>query len=444
MHAFAYLFVAASLLSGCTDDPADDTGPGGGKGDGSSCSGAAGEVDTCFGFHPIADLEEVTVAEPVVQTDGKILVFGTAQDHASATPLRSVPFVRRMLADGKPDSTFTAELPLSYAPPYTGSIFQPAALALRPDGRMIVAGSFGDSYAKQLSVQHLLPSGARDPAAHSGSFWPPSSLLGWTSDAVVNKVLLEQDGSYYLVGTTECIAAFTCDTRAMFVAHFDATGTLDASYGTSGYALIKSGQHTRVIDALRVGDATFVLGVESEPYFLSGQETSFNHVVVGKVTASGALDASFATAGVFSWSAPGSQLGTIPQAFEVQPDGSITIATLLPTNQLVALTSDGKAATPHEYQHDDGVRFARFARDGSLFAEVTSYPIAAFGRFALDGTNDPTFTKAVIEVPDVPTGTVFLGAAAVEESDAWLVNGYLFMGADAMPESQMMLFRLWK
>ncbi|MBL9014151.1 MAG: delta-60 repeat domain-containing protein [Myxococcales bacterium] len=444
MRPFAYLFVATSVLSGCVADTADDTGPAGGKGDGSSCSRAAGEVDRCFGFHPIADLEAVAVAAPVVQTDGKILVFGTAQDRASATPRRPVPFVRRLLANGKPDSTFTADLPIPYAPPYTGSIFQPTTLALRPDGRMIVAGSFGDSYAKQLSVQQLLPSGARDPASRSGSFWPPSSLLGWTSDAVVNKVLLEQDGSYYLVGTTECIAAFTCDTRAMFVAHFDATGTLDASFGTSGYALIKSGRHTRVIDAVRFGDATFVLGVESEPYFLHGHDTSFNRVVVGKVTASGALDASFATAGVFSWSAPGSQLGTIPQAFQVRPDGSITIATQLPANQIVALTSDGKTVTPHEYRADNGVRFARFARDGSLFAEVTSYPIAAFGRFALDGTSDSTFTKAVIEVPDVPTGTVFLGATAVEQSDAWLVNGHLFMGADAMPESQMMLFRLWK
>jgi uncharacterized delta-60 repeat protein len=443
MRALAYLFVASSLLSGCTAEPADDTGPGGGKGDGSSCSGAAGEVDTCFGFHPIADLQEVAVAEPVVQSDGKILVFGTAQDHSTATPYKPVPFVRRMLATGKPDSTFTAELPFPYAQPYTGSIFQPNAIALRPDGRMIVAGSFGDSYAKQLSVQHLLPSGARDPASHSASFWPPSSLLGWTSDAVVNKVLLEQDGSYYLVGTTECIAAFTCDTRAMFVAHFDATGTLDTSYGASGYALIKSGQHTRAIDAIRVGGATYVLGVEAEPYFWSGQDTHFNHVVVGKVTASGALDASFATAGVFSWSAPGSQLGTIPQAFEVQPNGSVTIATLLPTNQLLSLTSDGKTATPHEYQHDDGVRYARFAHDGSLFAEVTGYPIAAFGRFALDGTNDSTFTKAVIDVPDVPTGTVFFSANAVEESDAWLVIGDL-VSVNSMPESQMMLFRLWK
>lgn len=444
MRTLALTFAAASLLSGCIADTAEETGSAGGKGDGSSCTRAAGEVDSCFGFHPIADLESVELAAPVVQTDGKILVFGTAHDRASATPRRPVPFVRRLLANGAPDPTFTAELPVPYAPPYTGSIFQPATLAVRPDGRMIVAGSFGDSYAKQLSVQHLLPSGARDPASRSGGFWPPSSLLGWTSDAVVNKVLLEQDGSYYLVGTTECIAAFTCDTRAMFVAHFDATGTLDASYGTSGYALIKSGQHTRAIDAVRVGDTTFVLGVESEPYFLNGHDTSVHHVVVGKVTASGALDASFGTAGVFSWSAPGSQVGTIPQAFQVRPDGSITIATLIPTNQIVALTSDGKTATPREYQPGNGVGFARFAHDGSLFAEVTSYPIAAFGRFALDGTRDSTFTKAVIEVPDVPSGTVFLGVSAVEMSDAWLVGGHLFLGADAMPESQLMLFRLWK
>lgn len=445
MRARVGLFIATSLLVGCVADPVEDTGFAGGKGDGSSCTRAAGEVDTCFGFHPIADLENAEIADPVVQTDGKILVFGTAQDRASATPQRAVPFVRRLLANGKPDSTFTAELPVPYAPPYTGSIFRPNTLALRPDGRMIVAGSFGDSYAKQLSVQHLLPSGARDPASHSGSFWPPSSLLGWTSDAVVNKVLVDPDGSYYVVGTTECIAAFTCDTRAMFVAHFDAGGTLDASYGTSGYALIKkSGQHIRTIDAVRVGGATFVLGVESEPYFWYGHDTTYNQVVVGKVTASGALDASFATAGVFSWIAPGAPLGTMPQAFEVHTDGSIAIATVMPTNQIVALSSDGKTATPHEYRHDNGVWFARFARDGSLFAQVSRTPSAAFGRFALDGTPDATFTTDAIDVPDVPAGTVFFDARAVEQSDAWLVNANLVLGINETPSSEVMLFRLWK
>lgn len=449
----ALLFVAG-LLSGCAADPVDSGDPvdqgqggddgGGGKGDGagSACAGQPGEVDTCFGFHPIADLEQVMFDGSEVQSDGKILVFGTAQDHSTATPYAYVPFVRRMLADGTPDSTFAAELPAASG----SSIFRPAAVAVRPDGRMIVGGSWGGSGTMQVSVQHLLASGARDVSVRSGSFWPPSSLLGYTTTAGVNKILLEQDGSYYLAGTIECIAAFTCDSRAMFVAHFDAAGMLDTSFGTDGYALIKNGQHTRAIDAVRVGDATYVLGVESEPYYLGGTKTSFNRVVIGKVGAGGVLDASFGTAGVFSWYASGSQLGTIPQAFQVKADGSISVATLLPTNQIVSVSSDGTTATAQLYQQDDGVRFARFAEDGSLFAEVDDYPIAAFGRFAQDGTADSTFTTATIEVPDVPAETVFLssGLTAVEQSDAWLVTGYLFMGVSSTPESQLVLFRLWK
>lgn len=441
-HPFAALLFAAAVLPACTD-PGEDAGPGGGgKGDGSNCAAEPGEVDTCFGFQKIADLQQVLYDGSALQTDGKIVVFGTAQDRSSATPYAYVPFVRRMLADGTPDSTFAAELPA----PSSSSTFHPAAVTVRPDGRMIVAGSFGANGTMQASVQHLLPSGARDSTMHSGSFWPPSSLLGYTTKAGVNKVLLDADGSYYLAGTIECIAAFTCDTRAMFVAHFDETGTLDASFGTSGYTLIKNGQHTRMIDAVRVGDATYVLGVESEPFWSGGSETSFNRVVVGKLGTTGALDSSFGTAGVFSWYASGSHLGTIPQAFQVKPDGSLAVATLLPTNQIVSVTSDGKTATAAEYQQDDGVRFARFAHDGTLFAEVDSYPVAAFGRFALDGTSDPTFTKATLEVPGVPAETVFLsdGLTAVEQSDAWLVTGYLFMGVSSTPESQLVLFRLWK
>lgn len=456
MTCTAHVLAALLFVAGCATDPADPVGPAGqgpdsdsgtgGKGDGagsgSACAGAPGEIDTCFGFQPIADLEQVMFDSSVVQSDGKIVVYGTAQDHSSATPYAYVPFVRRFLSDGTPDSSFAAELPAASS----SSIFHPAAVKVRPDGRMIVAGSYGGSGTLQMSVQHLLASGARDPSVRSGSFWPPSSLLGYTTTAGVNKILLEQDGSYYLAGTIECIAAFTCDTRAMFVARYDAAGILDVSFGKDGFAVIKNGQHTRAIDAVRVGDATYVLGLESEPYYLGGTKTSFNRVVIGKVGAGGALDASFGTAGVFSWYASGSQLGTIPQAFQVQADGTISVATLLPTNQIVSVTSDGKTATPHVYQQDDGVRFARFAQDGSLFAEIDDYPIAAFGRYAQDGTADSTFTTATIDVPGVPAGTVFLssGLAAVEQSDAWLVTGYLFMGTSSTPESQLVLFRLWK
>jgi uncharacterized delta-60 repeat protein len=441
-NSIAALLFVAGLVPGCTDPSEDDgLGGGGGKGDGSNCMGAPGEVDSCFGYQPITGVDQLMFNRTAVQTDGKIVLFGTAQDHSSATPYVYQPYVRRLLADGTPDSTFTAQLPT----PSSSGTFAPAALAIRPDGRMIVGGTFGNTYAQQASVQHLTSSGSRDSTMYSASFWPPSSLLGYTTNASVNKLLLAPDDSYYAAGTIECIAAFTCDTRAMFVAHFDATGHVDTTFGKDGYALIKNGAHTQLIDATRVGDTTFVLGLETEPYYVGFQKLSFNRVVVGKLDALGALDASFGTSGVFSWYAGGSKFGTRPHAFQVQPDGSIAIATTTPTNQIVTVSSDGKTATAVEYKHDDHVMYAQFANDGSLFAEVEDYPIAAFARYAHDGTLDSTFTTAMLDVASLPPDAKFLGnLSAVEESDAWLVTAYLYMGYPSTPESELVLFRLWK
>lgn len=230
----------------------------------------------------------------------------------------------------------------------------------------------------------------------------------------------------------------------MFVAHFDESGKLDTSYGTNGYALLTAGPHTTVRDAVLTADGIDLLGLEAEPIFVSGQESSYDRVVVGALDASGKPRAGFGTAGVFSWAASGSTYGSIGQAFHVATDGTITVAAALPTDQLLTIGTDGQLKATTEYYQDIGASLEpHFAADGSIFATVKDFPAPRFARFAADGTSDASFQSADIQVPGLPDGSAVLDTDDHETSEAWLVTAHLYL-ADSNPDDELLLFRVWK
>jgi uncharacterized delta-60 repeat protein len=121
-----------------------------------------GELDGRFGLRgqAIVSLTEAsTQARAIaVQPDGRVLVTGTA---------RRVWIVARLRASGRLDSSFgvrgVATVPIG---PY-GS--EPQALALMPDGAVVVGGTpFSDGNTKLAYVARLRPDGKLDPAWGTG------------------------------------------------------------------------------------------------------------------------------------------------------------------------------------------------------------------------------------------------------------------------------------
>lgn len=149
-----------------------------------------------------------------LQPDGKVVVAG--EYTANGRPVTQV--VVRLNSDGTQDNSFTSP---AVGPASFSNLIR--SLAVQPDGRLVVGGSFTSVGSATLSgVARLTPSGAPDP-----SFMPPM-LTG-----TVHKVLLQPNNRILLGGS------FTSAALPNNLARLLPTGGADASFAAtaqpSGY-----------------------------------------------------------------------------------------------------------------------------------------------------------------------------------------------------------------
>lgn len=129
-----------------------------------------GQPDPTFGDGGTLTLDAFVGADLAVQPDGRLLLVGTADTTPPTSPPGSVTelSVMRLLPDGTPDETFgdhgTTNVSVTALTSVTGDPGRDggAALALQPDGRIVVAGATGGPNAN-FAVARLLPDGTLDP-----------------------------------------------------------------------------------------------------------------------------------------------------------------------------------------------------------------------------------------------------------------------------------------
>ncbi len=179
---------------------------------------ATGSLDPGFDG---ARLENVEVLDVAVQSDGKAIAVGrTIEDHRG----RSALTVFRLEREGPLDPTFgDAGIFRSTS----GRLNTANAVALDPDGRILVAG-LQDT---RLIVTRLLRDGAVDD-----SFGSSGTFLGPVSDAGGRMHILRTGGGGYRITWN---AANRCSVIAL-----TASGAQDASFGSGGIALIDGPQGT--------------------------------------------------------------------------------------------------------------------------------------------------------------------------------------------------------
>jgi hypothetical protein len=112
--------------------------------------------------------------------------------------------------------------------------------------------------------------------------------------------------------------------------------------------------------------------------------------------------------------------------------------------KLLTIGTDGTLHGTQQYFADPSTEvFPRFARDGSIFAAVRDFPSVRFVHIAANGTADAGFQSADVQVPNLPSGSSLLDTAAIETSDAWLITESVYL-ANATPDNELLLFRVWK
>ena len=127
-----------------------------------------------------------------VQSDGRILVAGNS---GSGTTAHAT--LLRYLADGAPDRSFGADG--AVVTPF-GDLSSALAVAVRPDGRVVVAGYGASGGQIRFAVGTYLSSGALDPTFDGDG--KTTTDIGTQPDAFAQAVALQADGRIVAAGST--------------------------------------------------------------------------------------------------------------------------------------------------------------------------------------------------------------------------------------------------
>ena len=222
------------------------------------------------GFVGVSTPGGMNLSAIAVQPDGRIVVAGTADQTESANVI-----VLRFLADGTPDESFDGDGRVLFD--YNGVASSASSLLLQPDGRIVVAGGTGTDFA----AARLMPDGGFD-SSFSGDGRTVEDL-GSASESANAAVL--QGGRIVLAGASgDQFAAL----------RLNADGTRDAGFGTGGdgRVLVAMGAGSGAFDAIVTPDGGLLLAGVAH-----GADTGDDMGAL-KLDAAGAPDRAFSADGV--------------------------------------------------------------------------------------------------------------------------------------------------
>lgn len=282
---------------------------------------AAGDLDPSFGTG--GKLDGVPgIGMCVIQADGKLLAIRRSPNDNF--------WLSRFKVDGSPDSTFGlgGQVETSF-----GVYAQPMAIALQPDGRIVVAGYKNGSGLKIVLARHRT-NGSLDLTFSAGGIAEIPHV-----NAISQDMALQSDGKIVVAGTVfEGVFPDYPNLplyRSLLI-RLNEDGTLDSSFATSGYLTItvwdsQSNPREGFDNILIQGDGRILA---------SAFGAAFPYSKLVRFFANGQRDLTFGNGGAFT-----SAISEKHQAHALQPDGKIVIAVKgFGYNQydaLVRLSADG-------------------------------------------------------------------------------------------------------
>ncbi|MGI8683964.1 MAG: Calx-beta domain-containing protein [Acidimicrobiales bacterium] len=296
-------------------------------GDASTCeaSGIAlvrynrnGTVDSSFGAGGVALLEDPdesssSVSDVAVQADGAIVVAAT-RDFEDF-------LVARFDATGTLDPGFGVNGVV--VTDFAGDSDVAAALAVAPDGSIVVAGQTATSGGSEFAVARYRPDGTLDPSFGTGG--KATTDFGVSSQGATS-VAVQPDGRVVVVGGSNGRFA---------LARFTAAGTLDPTFGTGGRTVTAfPGETSLVTDVALQRDGKVVVSGAVGQIFSDGALSPAALVVVPPGTfetvvarygRDGVLDVTFDGDGI-NRSDLGAGFSEVAEAVAVQADGKIVAA----------------------------------------------------------------------------------------------------------------------
>ncbi|WP_157546253.1 hypothetical protein [Hamadaea tsunoensis] len=208
-----------------------------------------GTLDPAFGNGGIVLVPlpggDAAASAVALQPDGKILLAGTSVDPAAGQEFAVV----RLTAGGVPDGGFGRGGIVRVQNSPGQSKGGASAVAVDPVGRVVVAG-VGQTVAGQagFALVRLRPDGALDPAFGTGG----KVLTTFTGDSGASSLLLRRDGGMVAAGS----AGYP---SKVALAGYRADGSLDPAFGAGGKTTTAAGVNASATGAVFPGGTRIVV-----------------------------------------------------------------------------------------------------------------------------------------------------------------------------------------
>ena len=324
-----------------------------------------------------------------VQSDGKILIGGSFVSFNGTGRNR----LARLNADGTLDTSFLAT--------GSGANGDVSALAIQPDGKIVIGGSFTNVNGTTINrITRLNQDGTLDPGF----------VVGSGADAAVRKIAIQSDGKIMIAGIFTNVAG----TARNSLARLNSNGSLDNSFMSSG-----AGANGPVNSLAVQTDGKILIGGD----FTSFHGTGRNRLA--RLNSDGTLDTAFLSAAN----------GANDQVFAValQTDGKILIGGLFTTvnntarNRIARLNTNGSLDTAFlgsAAGANNSVRTIAVQSDGRIviggdFGNYNGIYRGSVARTKTDGSLDETF----INFNSGSNGRI---NAVALQTDARVIAGGLF------------------
>jgi uncharacterized delta-60 repeat protein len=297
----------------------------GGPGSLDQSFGEGGKVLTSFGW------SYQSLTDVALQADGTIVAVGFGTRPGG----KDVGIVLRYLPDGTLDRTFGGQGRVVLRTDHgAAGLF---ALAIQPDGRIVVVGRYGPYKSADFVVVRLNVDGSLDP-----SFGDRGIALTSFGDyaETATAVLVEPDGRIVAIGKAGTgPGPFAPGTFAL--ARYLPDGSLDPTFGNGGLRTTRfPGKDTAASFGAVLGSDGSIIAVGG-----AGQPFDNPQIAVAKYRSNGSLDRRFGTDGRVLTDINGEAVGG---DVVVQPDGAILVA---------GFASDGFI---------EGFALVRYLADGAL------------------------------------------------------------------------------
>jgi len=406
-----------------TNTPDADAAPDAGDASdtGSACTGPAGTLDPTFGDGGMVVLsygnETASARAVAIQGDGKIVVGGTKTNNGDGFA------VVRLLSNGSLDPAFGTAGLVETKVGNTSHVLR--AIALQPDGKILIAGYtrfVGQNF--DFAVLRYSSDGVLDSTFGNGGV-VLTDFATRTDQAMA--MALMADGRILVAGQTLTDDLTVAD---MAFARYNADGSLDTTFGSGGRAMVDvrgTPDEARSV-ALVPGGKILAAGISRDP------AASRTDMVAVRLSADGALDATFGNAGFFltNFGGPGSQTA---QTVVVDTAGRPLLGgfygTTAPRDFIAIRLTEAGAFDPtfgnggvatSDFQGRDDFGNALLIEPGdryllagsSLPASPTLEPRMALSRHLSGGGLDPTFGtmgRTLTSLPAGFSGTAIAGAA---------------------------------